>query len=182
MRRREFISLLGGAATWPLAARAQQDQRVRRIGVLMGDFPENGPEAQAVVAAFRGELQKLGWMEGRNIRIDTRWAAADIEAMQRFAKELVGSQPELIFTTNTPATATLLQQTRIIPIVYVQVTDPVGSGFVASIPHPGGNVTGFITMAPTMGGKWLEMLKEIAPRVKRVDFLFNEASAPCLEY
>jgi putative ABC transport system substrate-binding protein len=183
MKRREFIALLGGAAaTWPLAGRAQQDQRVRRIGVLMGDFPENGPEAQAVVAAFREGLQKLGWTEGRNIRIDTRWAAADIEAMQRFAKELVGSQPELIFSTNTPATATLLQQTRTIPIVFVQVTDPVGSGFVASLPHPGGNVTGFITMEPTMAGKWLEMLKEIAPRVKRVAFLFNPATAPYFEY
>ena len=183
LRRREFIALLGGvAATWPLAARAQQDQRVRRIGVLMGDFPENTPEAQAVVTAFREGLQKLGWTEGRNIRIDTRWAAADIEAMQRFAKELVGSQPELIFSTNTPATATLLQQTRTIPIVFVQVTDPVGSGFVASIPRPGGNVTGFITMAPTMAGKWLEMLTEIAPRVKRVAFLFNPATAPYFEY
>jgi putative tryptophan/tyrosine transport system substrate-binding protein len=116
------------------------------------------------------------------VRIDSRWAAADIEAMQRFAKELVGSQPELIFSTNTPATATLLQQTRTIPIVFVQVTDPVGSGFVASLPRPGGNVTGFITMAPTMAGKWLEMLKEIAPRVKRVAFLFNPATAPYFEY
>jgi putative tryptophan/tyrosine transport system substrate-binding protein len=183
LRRREFITLLGSAAaTWPLAARAQQDQRVRRIGVLMGDFPENGPEAQAVVAAFREGLQKLGWTEGHNIRIDTRWAAADIEAMQRFAKELVGLQPELIFSTNTPATATLLQQTRTIPIVFVQVTDPVGSGFVASLPHPGGNVTGFITMEPTMAGKWLEMLKEIAPRVQRVAFLFNPATAPYFKY
>jgi putative ABC transport system substrate-binding protein len=183
LRRREFVALLGGAAaTWPLTARAQQDQRVRRIGVLMGDFPENGPEAQAVVAAFREGLQKLGWTEGRNIRIDTRWAAADIEAMQRFAKELVGSQPELIFSTNTPATATLMQQTRTIPIVFVQVTDPVGSGFVATLARPSGNVTGFITMEPTMAGKWLEMLKEIAPRVNRVAMLFNPATAPYFEY
>jgi putative tryptophan/tyrosine transport system substrate-binding protein len=183
MERREFITLLGGAAAiWPLAARAQQDQRVRRIGVLMGDFPENASEGRAVAAAFGEELQKLGWTEGRNIRIDSRWAAADIEAMQRFAKELVGSQPELIFSTNTPATAALLQQTRTIPIVFVQVTDPVGSGFVASIPRPGGNVTGFITMAPTMASKWLEMLKEIAPRVKRVAFLFNPVTAPYFEY
>ena len=183
MRRRDFIKAIAGSATaWPLAARAQQDQRVRRIGVLLGDFPENAPEAQAVVAAFREGLQKLGWTEDRNIRIDTRWAAADIEAMQRFAKELVGSQPELIFSTNTPATATLLQQTRTIPIVFVQVTDPVGSGFVASIPRPGGNVTGFITMAPTMAGKWVEMLKEIAPQVKRAAFLFNPATAPYFEY
>src|SRR3974377_1264060 len=178
MRRRDFIKAIAGSAiAWPLTARAQQGQRVRRIGVLLGDFPENAPEARAVVAAFQEELQKLGWAEGRNIRIDSRWAAADIEAMKGFAKDTVGSQPELIFSTNTPATATLLQQTRTIPIVFVQVTDPVGSGFVASISRPGGNVTGFITMAPTMAGKWLELLKEIAPRVKRVAFLFNPTTA-----
>ena len=114
-----------------------------------GRLSRGRPAGRAVAAAFREELQKLGWTEGRNIRIDYRWAAADIEAMQRFAKELVGSQPELIFSTNTPATATLLQQTRAIPIVFVQVTDPVGSGFVASIRRPGG----FITMAPTMASK-----------------------------
>jgi putative ABC transport system substrate-binding protein len=183
MRRRDFIGVLGGAvAGWPLAARAQQDQRVRHIGVLMGDFPENVPEARAVAAAFREGLQKLGWTEGRNIRIDYRWAAADVEAMQRFAKELVGSQPEFIFSTNTPATAALLQQTRTIPIVFVQVTDPGGSGFVASIPHPGGNVTGFITMAPTMASKWLELLKEVAPQITRVALLFNPATAPYFEY
>src|SRR6516165_5223656 len=129
MERREFIRLFGSTTVlWPLAARAQQDQRVRHIGVLMADFSENVPEGRAVAAAFREELQKLGWTEGRNIRIDSRWAAADIEAMQRSAKELVGSQPELIFSTNTPATAALLRQTRTIPIVFVQVTDPVGSG------------------------------------------------------
>src|SRR3974377_940405 len=155
---------------WSCCARAVSGQTAT---MLMGDFSENAPEGQAVAAAFREELQKLGWTEGRNIRIDSRWAAADIDAMQRLAKELVGSQPELIFSTNTPATATLLQQTRTIPIVFVQVTDPVGSGFVARSPAPGGNVTGVITMAPTMAGKWLELLKEIAPRVKRVAFLFN---------
>ena len=177
-----MVTALAGAVAWPLAARAQQDQRVRHIGVLMGDFPENNPEAWAVVAAFREGLQQLGWTEGVNIRIDTRWAAGDLEAMQRFAKELVGSQPELIFSTNTPATATLLQQTRTIPIVFVQVTDPVGSGFVASIPRPGGNVTGFITMAPTMPGKWVELLKELAPRVTRVAALFNPAMASFAEF
>jgi putative ABC transport system substrate-binding protein len=183
LRRREFITLLGGTALlWPLASRAQQTDRVRRIGVLMGDFPETDSQGQAAVAAFREGLEKLGWTEGRNIRIDTRWAAADLEAMQRFAKEIVGLQSELIFSTNTPTTATLLQQTRTIPIVFVQVTDPVGSGFVASIPRPGGNVTGFITMEPTMASKWLEMLKEIAPQVNRVAFLFNPATAPYFEY
>src|SRR5215471_15001151 len=183
MRRRDFVrAIVGSATAWPLAAHAQQEQRVRRIGVLMGDFPEDAPEGRAVAAAFREELQKLGLTEGRNIRIDSRWAAADIEAMQRFAKELVGSQPELIFSTNTPATATLLQQTRTIPIVFVQVTDPVGSGFVASISRPGGNVTGFITMAPTMAAKWVELLKETAPRINRVAMLFNPETAPYFEY
>jgi putative ABC transport system substrate-binding protein len=155
---------------------------VRRIGALMGGFPETDSKAQAAVAAFQEGLQKLGWEKGRNIRIDTRWAATDMEAMQRFAKEIVLSQPELIFSTNTPTTATLLQQTRTIPIVFVQVTDPVGSGFVASIPRPGGNVTGFVAMEPTMAGKWLEMLKEIAPRVNRVAFLFNPTTAPYFAY
>ena len=137
MRRREFITLLGGAAaSWPLAARAQQPGGMRRIGVLMG-FAESMPEAQTNVAAFRDGLQKLGWTEGRNIRIDTRWAAADVEAMQRFAKELVALQPDLILTQNTPTTAAMLQQTRTIPIIFVNVSDPVGSGLVASFPRPG---------------------------------------------
>jgi putative tryptophan/tyrosine transport system substrate-binding protein len=167
MRRRDFVALLGGAVAWPLAARAQQGERMRRIGVLV-PFPESDREAQARVAAFREGLQKLGWTEGRNIWIDTRWAALDAEAMQRFAKELVGLQPDLILSQSTPNTAALLQQTRTIPIVFVQVTDPVGSGFVASIARPGGNVTGFVTMEQTVAGKWLELLKDIAPRVNRV--------------
>ena len=182
MRRREFITLLGGAAaTWPLAARAQQPDAVRRIGVLMG-FAESDREGQAFVAAFREGLQKLGWAEGRNIRIDYRWAALDTELMQRFAKELVALQPDLILSQSTPATAAMLQQTRTIPIVFALVADPIGSGFVASFPQPGGNVTGFVTMEPTMAGKWLELLKEIAPRVARVAMLFNPATAPYAEY
>ena len=138
MRRREFITLLGGAAVaWPLAARAQQPDRVRRIGVLMG-YAESDLEGQAYVAAFREGLQKLGWTEGRNIRIDTRWAApADAESMQRFAKELVALQPDLILSHTTPTTAALLQQTRTIPIIFATVADPVGSGFVASFAAAG---------------------------------------------
>ena len=183
MRRREFITLLGGAAAaWPLAARAQQPERMRRIGVLMA-YAESDREGQACVAAFREGLQKLGWAEGRNIRIDTRWATpGDAEAMQRFAKELVALQPDLILSQSTPTTAALLQQTRTIPIVFANVSDPVGSGFVASFPRPGGNVTGFTNIEPTMAGKWLELLKEIAPRVDRVAFLFNPATAPYAEY
>ena len=141
MQRREFISLVGGAAAaWPLAAGAQQPDRMRRIGVLMG-FPESDSEAQAYIAAFRDGLQKLGWTEGRNVRIDTRWATpADADSMQRFAKELVALQPDLILSNTTPTTAALLQHTRSIPIVFAMVVDPVGTGFVASFPRPGGNV------------------------------------------
>jgi putative ABC transport system substrate-binding protein len=175
--RREFISLLGGAAaTWPLAARAQQPERMRRIGVLMA-FAESDREGQTFVAALREGLQKSGWTEDRNIRIDTRWAAGDTEAMQRLAKELVALQPDLILSANTPTTAALLQQTRTIPIIFVNVADPIGSGFVPSLSRPGGNITGFITMEPTMAGKWLELLKEIAQRVARVALLFNPATA-----
>ena len=137
-RRKLLATLLGGAAAaWPLAARAQQTERVMRIGVLMA-YAESDPEAQAWVAAFREGLQKLGWAEGRNIRIDTRWATADVESIQRVAKELVALQPELVVSTSTPSTAWLLQQTRTIPIIFTNVSDPVGSGFVASLPRPGG--------------------------------------------
>jgi putative ABC transport system substrate-binding protein len=181
MRRRDFITLIGGATAWPLAARAQQLDVVRRIGVLTG-FAESDREGQAFVAAFREGLQKLGWVEGRNIRIDYRWAALDTDLMQRFAKELVALQPDLILTQSTPAAAAMLQQTHTIPIVFAIVADPIGSGFVASFPQPGGNITGFVTMEPTMAGKWLELLKEIAPRVARVAMLFNPATAPYAEY
>ena len=182
LKRREVITLLGGgAATWPLVARAQQPDRMRRIGVLMA-VPESDREYQAFLAAFREGLQTLGWTEGRNIRIDTRWAALDAEAMQRFAKELVALQPDLIVSQSTPTTASLLQQTRTIPIIFALVIDPIGSGFVASLPRPGGNVTGFIAMEGSLAGKWLELLKEIAPRVTRVAFLFNPATAPYAEY
>jgi putative ABC transport system substrate-binding protein len=182
MKRREFITLLGGtAAAWPLVARAQQPDRVRRIGVLMG-FPESDSEAQAYIAAFRDGLPKLGWMAGHNIRIDTRWATpADADSMQRFAKELVALQPDLILSSTTPTTAALLQQTRAIPIIFATVADPVGSGFVASFPRPGGNVTGFMLNEGSLGGKWPELLKEIAPRVARVAMLFNPSTAPYAE-
>jgi putative tryptophan/tyrosine transport system substrate-binding protein len=143
MRRREFVALLGGAAVvWPFVAGAQQLDVVRRIGVLMG-FPESDSQAQSYIAAFRDGLQKLGWTDGRNVRIETRWTALDKELMQQFAKELVALQPDLILTQSTPATAELLQQTRTIPIVFGLLADPIGSGFVASFPWPGGNVTGY---------------------------------------
>jgi ABC-type uncharacterized transport system substrate-binding protein len=181
MRRRAFILALGGAAAWPLAARAQQGDGMRRIGVLMA-FAAGAPEAEAWVLGFREGLQKLGWADGRNIRIDTRWAALDAEAIQRFAKELVGLQPDLVLSSNTRTTAALLQQTRTVPIIFVNHTDPIGSGFVASFSRPGGNVTGFINLEPTVAGKWLELLKEIAPSVNRIAFLFNPATATYFEY
>ena len=183
MKRREFITLLGGAAVaWPVATRAQQPERVRRIGVLMG-YPESDSEAQTKIAAFRDGLQKLGWTEGRNTRIETRWATpADAESMERFAKELVALQPDLILSSITPTTAALLQQTRTIPIVFATVANPVGSGFVASFPRPGGNVTGFVVFEASLAGKWVELLKEIAPRVNRIAFLFNPATATYAEF
>jgi putative ABC transport system substrate-binding protein len=182
IRRRTFITLLGGAAAaWPLAARAQQAERVRRIGLIMS-VPESDREGQARVVAFREGLQHLGWTEGRNIQIDTRWATPDVESVQRFAKELVALKPDLIFSQNTLTTASVLQQTRTIPIIFANVPDPIGSGFVASLPRPGGNVTGFIDFEPTMAGKWLELLKEIAPRVSRVAYSFNPATATYAEY
>ncbi len=183
MRRREFITLLGGAAAaWPLAARAQPLGGMRRIGALMG-YPQSDPEGQARVAAFRDGLQKLGWTEGRNIRMDIRWTTPDDpESSTAFAKELVALQPDLLLSHGTPNTATLLQQTRTIPIVFAALSDPVGSGFVTSFSRPGGTVTGFANMEPTMAGKWLELLKEIAPRVERVAILFNPATAPYAEY
>jgi putative ABC transport system substrate-binding protein len=182
LKRREFIRLLGGAAVAsPLVARAQQGERVRRIGVLMA-FGEGDPGGQARVAAFREGLQKLGWAEGRNIRIDARWATADVALMKRLATELIALQPDLILSNSTPTTAALLQQTRTIPIVFAVVSDPVGSGFVASFARPGGNVTGLTNIEPTMPSKWLELLKEIAPRVDRAAFLFNPATATYADY
>ena len=181
MRRRDFITVIGSAAAWPLIAVAQQSDRMRRIGVLMG-FAESDPEGQALVAAFREGLQQLGWTEGRNVRIDYRWTALDKELMQRFAKDLVALQPDVILTQSTPATAVLLQQTRTIAIIFANVSDPVGSGFVASFRRPGGNVTGFNVSEPTLAGKLMELLKEIAPRVARVAMLFNPATATYAEY
>jgi ABC-type uncharacterized transport system substrate-binding protein len=183
MTRRDFITLLGGAvAAWPLAARAQQPGAMRRIGALMG-YAESDPAAQAWVAAFREGLQKLGWTEGRNAQIDTRWAAPDDpESRRRFAKELVALHPDVILSNTTPTTTALLEQTLTIPIVFAIVADPIGSGFVANFARPGGNVTGFTFTEPTMAGKWLELLKEIAPRVVRIAMLFNPLSATYADY
>lgn len=176
MRRRDFITIIGGAAaSWPLAGRAQQLDR-RRIGILMG-WAESDREAQSWLAAFREELRKLGWTEGRNIEMEIRWAAGDVESMKRFAKELVALQPDLIVTGSTPATAAVLQQTPTIPVIFVLVGDPVGSGFVTSLARPGGNATGFTPIEESLGGKWVEVLRDIAPRVSRVALVFNPPTA-----
>jgi putative tryptophan/tyrosine transport system substrate-binding protein len=180
MRRRAFLGVLGSAALWPMVARAQQSGPVRRIGVLMGGG-ESDQEGQSSVAAFREGLRKLGWIEGSNSEIDIRWAAADVELMKRYAKELVTLQPDLILSSSTPATAAMLQQTRTIPVIFVIVADPVGSGFVASLPRPGGNATGFTPIVASLGGKWVELLKEIAPQVGRVMLVFNPPTATFVE-
>ena len=165
----------------PLAVGAQQTGQMRRIGVLMG-LPE-GDASSARLATFRKGLQTLGWEEGRNLRLDVRWATtSDAPSMQKLAKELIARQPDVLLSHNTPTTETLLQLTRTIPIVFAVVSDPIGSGFVASFSRPGGNVTGFTNIEPTMAGKWPELLKEIAPRVTRVAFLFNPATAPYAEH
>ena len=179
--RREFMAVLGGAAAaWPVALRAQQPERMRRIGVLMM-YAESDGQAQGLVAVFREGLRQLGWMEDHNIRLDYRWATSDSETIQRSAKELVALQPDLIFSSSTPTTVLLLQQTRTIPIIFANIVDPVGSGLVESLPRPGGNVTGFLNLEASMTGKWLELLKEIAPRVARVAIVFNPSTAPYAE-
>jgi len=164
MRRREFITLLGGAGTWPLVARAQQSERMRRIGVLL-PFDKDHPEGQARNAAFLQELQKLGWTEGRNLQVEYRWDTGDL---RKAATELVTWSPDVILASSTPAVAALQQATRTVPIVFAQVADPISGGFVASLAKPGGNITGFTNMDYSIGAKWLELLKEIAPHVTRI--------------
>ena len=159
MKRREFITLLGGAAAaWPLAARAQQGERMRRIGVLMSTAADD-PEGQARIAAFLQGLQQLGWTDGRNVRIDIRWAAGDADRIRRYAAELVALAPDVILATGGAAVGPLLQATRTVPIVFAQVADPVGAGFVDSLARPGGNATGFMQFEYSLSGKWLELLK-----------------------
>ena len=177
MRRREFITLVGGAAAWPVVALAQQSDEVRRIGVLVNTAADD-PEGQTNVATFKQALQQLGWNESRNLRIDFRGAADDAERIQTLAKEVVALQPHVILARSTPVTAALLRQTQTIPIVFTVVSDPVGERFVESLARPGGNATGFTNVESSLTGKWLELLKEVAPAVKRVAFIFNPKLAP----
>jgi putative tryptophan/tyrosine transport system substrate-binding protein len=178
MRRRDFLTLLGGAAaTRPIAARAQQPGQVRRVSALMGWSQEN-PEFSAWFAAFVQRLAQLGWIDGRNVRIDVDWTNADINRARALAKELIDRQPDVILAGTTPVTTALVKETRTIPIVFAVVSDPVGAGFVDSLPRPGRNVTGFINEEGTMGGKWLELLREVAPRFTRAGIMFNPETAP----
>jgi putative tryptophan/tyrosine transport system substrate-binding protein len=177
MKRREFIAALAGAVAWPVVARAQQPNPMRKLGVLSGSA-ENDPNGRTWFSAFDVGLRTRGWNEGQNIRIERRYSPSDIRGMQTYAKELVGLQPDLIFATNTPSTAALMQETRTIPILFVNVSDPVGSGLVTSLASPGGNATGFSNVEVTMGGKWLELLKYMVPDIKRVAVVFNPQLAP----
>jgi putative tryptophan/tyrosine transport system substrate-binding protein len=174
--RREFITILGAAAAWPLAGHAQQIERIRRVGVLMG-FPENDPFAQRMVSAFAQALAGFGWVEGKNIQTDYRFAAGDPTLYKTYAAELVGRAPDAILAGPTPAVAALREQTRTIPIVFVLVPDPVALGFVQSFARPGGNITGFSSLDAPMMGKWLQLLKEVAPGVTRVAVIFNPDTA-----
>lgn len=177
MRRREFVAGLGGVAAWPVLARAQQAERVWRIGVLMPNV-ENDPEGKRRYTAFARALADLGWTDGRNARMDLRWYGNDIDRARALAQELVGLLPDIILTGSTPATVALQREMRTIPIVFGNVADPVASGIVARLDRPSGNVTGFAAFEASLGGKWLELLSEIAPGLKRAAFMFNPDASP----
>jgi putative tryptophan/tyrosine transport system substrate-binding protein len=179
LRRRDFISLLGSAViTWPLVARAQQPDRVRRVGVLMGISDDL--EGQTRIAVFRQALQTLGWTEGRNVQFVYRWSAGDVMHARQFAKELIDLRSDVILTNSTPVTIAVKETTRTTPTVFLQVSDPVTAGIVQSLARPGGSLTGFTNFDPSMGGKWLALLKGIAPHLTRVAYLFNPNTAPLL--
>jgi putative ABC transport system substrate-binding protein len=179
MRRREFISLIGGAAVaWPFAVCAQQPDGIRRIGVLMG-IGDTDPEAHPRVAALQGGLKDLGWTEGHNIHLDYRWTAGNLDRTARFAKEIVDLKPDVIVVHSTPAVEALRQLTSITPMV---IADPIGSGFVVSLAHPGGNLTGFMNVDAPMAGKWVEIIKEVAPKVRQIALVYNPRTSPYQSY
>jgi putative ABC transport system substrate-binding protein len=181
MRRREFITLFGGAtAAWPLTVRAQQGERIRRVGVLMSNA-ESDPAAQSYLAAFRGALAKLKWTDGSNLRIELRSGTVDPDRIKTFAKELVDLRPDAILGVGTAVISALARETQTIPIVFAIVVDPIGNGFVASLAHPGGNITGFTALDSALGGKWVGLLKEIAPHTVRAALLFNPTTAAPLQ-
>jgi putative tryptophan/tyrosine transport system substrate-binding protein len=177
MRRREFIAGLSGAVAWPVVARAQQATQVRLIGMLSG-LSDDDPDHRSTFGIFVRELTRRGWTDGGNIRIEQRWTRGDVDRARIYAQELVRLQPEVIYAVTTPATAALHRETTAIPIVFVTVSDPVGAGFVADLARPNGNITGFINIEAAMGGKWLQLLAEIAPHIKSAAIMFNPATAP----
>ena len=177
MKRRDFITLIGGAVAWPLAARAQQGERMRRIG-WMDSFHEDDPNAQARVKAFREVMDKLGWTVGRNLVIDNRWNLFDVERARLAGAEILNLAPDVILCGGTPSALAMQQATRTVPVVFAFVTDPVGQGIVSNLARPGGNMTGFSYFEPAVGSKWLELLKEIAPAITRVALMFNPVSSP----
>ena len=181
MRRREFITFVGGAVTWPLATHAQQGERMRRIGVLM-PWDENDPEGKLRYSAFTQGLVDLGWTDGRNVRMDLRWAGGEINRIRALAQELVGLQPDIILTSATAATVALQRETRTIPIVFASMGDPVALSIVAQLDRPSGNITGFANLEASLGAKWLELLSEIAPGLKRAAIMFNPDTAPASAY
>jgi putative ABC transport system substrate-binding protein len=181
IHRREFIAALGGATAWPLAARAQRTQRMRRVGVLMG-WTDADPQFRSWLSAFLEEMERLGWAEGRNLQIERRWTNLDSGRATVYAKELVELRPDVILVGSTAATSALHQQTSTIPIVFAAVSDPVGAGFAPGLPRPGGNMTGFINIESSVGGKWLEMIKEIAPNIRRAAAMYNPDTAPYKYY
>src|SRR5215469_5957158 len=181
MRRREFITLLGGAAAWPLAAWPQQGERVRRIGVLM-PLDESDPLAKTFVSALTQTIADLGWIDGRNMRMDLRWHGSDADRIRALAQELIGLQPDIIVTNGVAATTAVQRETRTIPIVFANAGDPITSDLVARLNQPGGNITGFANFEAALGGKWLELLSEIAPGLKRAAIMFNPDTAPVSAY
>jgi putative tryptophan/tyrosine transport system substrate-binding protein len=181
MRRREFVTLIGGAAVaLPLGARAQQMERMRHVGVLI-NTADDDPETQIRIAAFQAAMEQFGWAQGRNVQIDYRWSVGDIERARTAASELLRLSPDIILSNATPATAVLRQATSTIPIVFVGVSEPVAQGFVNNLAHPGGNVTGFSFLEPSLGAKWLELLKDIAPHITRISIIFNPKTTPSAE-
>ena len=181
MRRREFIAGLGSAAAWPLAARSQQGERMRRIGVLI-PYDENDPEGKLAYSALTQALADLGWTNRRNMRIDLRWAGGDINRIRALAAELVSLQPDIVLANGTPETVALQRETRTIPIVFASLSDPVARGIVARLDRPTGNVTGFANLEAPLGGKWLELLSEIAPGLNRAAIMFNPDTSPASAY
>jgi putative tryptophan/tyrosine transport system substrate-binding protein len=182
MRRREFLGVLSGAAAWPLAARAQQTDKMRRVGVLPTGYRQTDPEGQARVAAFLDTLGRLGWSDGRNVRLEVRWPTNEIDRIREETTALVGSAPDAIVISSNAALAVLQKLDRTTPAIFVQVSDPVGSGFVGSLSRPDGNVTGFQNFEPAMGGKWLGLLKEVAPAVVRVAVVLHTDTAAHFEF